>query len=545
MKIIFFSPLSFFRQISFAEAALIKSLINNNFEVSRVTCNGLYNDLCQPMEASSLSIDSDQALKSKICKECISCSESIDTIKGLNTIKISKYITLKKLSDINHFIKNITLDNYEKRSVYNNIDFCKYALYLTILKFKLANKKITQKEHLNYYKNELSNCLRSYEVGKKIKDDINVDVLISYSIQYGFINSFLLGINKKNLRVYNLNGSNNNHYKHSLIRFWDWKKYGLLSPAKSNWDFYDVKKVSKDFSFVVDRHINELYKAKSPHVYSSQKKNRRYKPQEINKFNKVALLSMSSYDESLAAYSIGAFPEYKVKSKIFQSQLEWVDETIKLFRNYPEHALIVRIHPREIENKRDKVKSEHYSKILKYIAENNLPKNVFINYPNDKISFYDIINQVDFLISNISVTIIESIYHNRPVVVYDNKMSNYPDSILYVGNNREEYINNIIRLLNKSNSITRQNAIDWWSFKQGFGNLRLKNNFQFSRNVRALHKLFFLMGFSFPTNILKRIELGLCKLDLQSEQKLIECIKEGYTNLYDVRITQNLKYLKK
>ena len=478
-------------------------------------------------------------------KKCQKCAESIDSIYGLNTINVSSFLPQGQQKEINNLVEKIDLSNYENSSVYKGKDFKNVALYLVILKYKLKQNKIKNNEQLNYFKNELLNCIRSYECGINLREYYKSDILIAYNMQYGVNNSFYMGYKHEELRVYTMNGSNNNYYKHSLIRFWDWEKHGLVSPAKFHWDQFNTDEVSKKYSFIVKKHVKTLYEAKSPFVYSVKKQGRSFKEHELKKFQNVALLTMSSFDESLAARTIGAFPESKTQSNIFSSQLEWVDYTIKFFIDNPKNALIIRIHPREINNKRENKISEHYSEMSKYFKNLKSEENIYINYPQDKISFYDLIEQVDFVISNTSVTVIESLYHNKPVVVYDNEMSNYPDSILHTGKNRNDYIQNLNYMFDNSNPDTRENAIKWWSFKQGFGNLKLKYNFHYTFLFRAIRKTILIINIDYFFVWFNKIELKLYILENNSKNKLIECLTKGLDNLYNKKINENIKFLKK
>jgi hypothetical protein len=437
MKILFFSPFSLIKQHSFAEVSLIKSFIEKRFEVTRITCFGALNNFCTSMEVESLSLSSPSIKKEKICQKCQKCAKSINSINDLNKIDISSFLDKSQLEEINKVVENINISNYESSCSYNGKDFKNIAFYNVLLKFKLKGAKIKSGEQLNYFKNELFNCLKAYQCGLNLRKHYRSEILIAYNMQYGVNNSFYLGYKHEGLRVYTMNGSNNNYYKHSLIRFWDWEKYKLVHPAKFYWDQYNTNKISMRYSFIVKKHIKTLYKAKSPHIYSTKKEGRIFTPLNSIKFNKVALLTMSSFDESIAAYTIGAFPISKIKSSVFSSQLEWVDFTIKFFLKNSKNALIIRIHPREFINKREGEISEHYYELMRYMKNLKHERNIFINYPDDKISFYDLINQVDFVISNTSVTVVESLYHNKPVLVYDNEMSNYPDSIVRTTKNKK------------------------------------------------------------------------------------------------------------
>ena len=47
--------------------------------------------------------------------------------------------------------------------------------------------------------------------------------------------------------------------------------------------------------------------------------------------------------------------------------------------------------------------------LFKIFSNHNLPENIKINWPQIKISFYDLIKDVDILIAKQSITVIESL----------------------------------------------------------------------------------------------------------------------------------------
>ena len=266
---------------------------------------------------------------------------------------------------------------------------------------------------------------------------------------------------------------------------------------------------------------------------------------------------MSSYDEAYSAYLINAYPEYKFKSNVFQNQIEWIDYTIKLFSKFEDWALIIRVHPRELNNKKKydpfkininsnihSVKSDHFFDFKHYMDSIKLPKNVIFNLPDDEISLYNIFDFVDLCISNTSVTVVEALYHNIPVVVYDNKMTNYPDDLIYSSKTVNEYKTNIKQvILGKSSTNYKQKAIEWWGYKHFIGNLKLNSQIQNSFIFKAVNKLFERFYQKNLYFLFNSYYIKLFKLDKRSKNNLIELIENNYDSLYSPNISENKKYL--
>ena len=561
MKILFFSPLSFIRHHSFPETSLIKSFLKNNYKVDRITCDGYFSSHCHSMENAGLSISSSQNSKNRVCQHCILYSDVIGKLPGLNTLNGSDFIDKNLINRISKFITRINLDNYNIKLEFEGINLCKESLYETILKFKLNSTSLSTNSELQYFKNQLRNSLISFFIAKKLSSLYEYDFLVMFNVQYAIMNSFNLGFkNNSSTRVFTLNGSDNNFYKTRLMRFWDWNAHKLLHPAKFYWNNFDMSKLPKESYKVVKSHVKVLENAAAPNVYSEKKSFFKFnKIIDNSKYEKTALLAMSSFDEAFAAYSIGAYPDWKVNSKIFPSQLEWLEYTIDIFRSYPNHCLIVRIHPREMMNRRvsnlskisqletgeKPIKSKHNSEILNYINNTELPGNIIINYPDQKISIYDLFDEIDFFISNTSTTVVEALYNNKKVIVYDNELTNYPDELVMLGKNKEDYKHNILAALkDSSRNDLKLKARNWWAYKHYVGNLMIKQSFVSSKLFRALVKICIKFNLIMLLNILSKFELSKFQLTNKSEMKLIELIKSKYTTLYDSRLISNKNILK-
>ena len=559
MKVLFYSPFSYIRYHSFPEASIIKSLLKNGYEVDRLTCDSFFSSFCFSMETAGLSMTSPENSKSKICDQCSIYSNSINEIPGLKTLFGSNFIDQSLIQRISDFIQLISIENFDLNLNFEGVNLCKEVLYETILKFKLNNLELSNIE-LPYFKNQLKNSLISYFLAQKVSSILKYDILVMFNIQYSMMNSFYIGFNNKSTKVYTLNGSDNNYYRTGLIRFWDWQKNKLVHPAKFYWENYDMSKLPQISKKIAENHVKALYNASSPNVYSEKKsifKNNRFF--DLTNYKKTALLAMSSFDEAYAAHTIGAYPDWKVQSSIFSSQLEWLKYTVDIFSSHPDYCLIIRVHPREFMNKRqskmskivnssdDKtsVISKHIGEIRDYLDNTKLPKNIIINYPNQKVSIYDLFEEIDLVISNTSTTVIESLYNNINVVVYDNNMTNYPDDIVINGQNKFEYRDNILNTL-KSSSIPelRSKALNWWGYKHYVGNLMIRPTLVSSIYYKALVKILLKFNLKILLKIINKFELEKFTLEESSESKLMELLNSEYSNLYDPRLSSNKNILK-
>ena len=73
--------------------------------------------------------------------------------------------------------------------------------------------------------------------------------------------------------------------------------------------------------------------------------------------------------------------------------MDWIRALVRYVARREDLCLIIRVHPREFPNKREMVLSEH-AKMLQ-VALSELPDNVKVNWPTDKVSLYDLANITD------------------------------------------------------------------------------------------------------------------------------------------------------
>ncbi len=148
---------------------------------------------------------------------------------------------------------------------------------------------------------------------------------------------------------------------------------------------------------------------------------------------------MSSYDERFSAEStLGIKP---IKDLMFPSQIEWIMSLIEYVKNREELFLIIRVHPRDFPNQRDSVTSEHSKKLKEAFSQ--LPSNAIVNWPEEKISLYDLKDGTDVFLNAWSMAGVEMTILGKPVVIYSSELVAYPDDLNFIGKTIPDYFNKI------------------------------------------------------------------------------------------------------
>jgi hypothetical protein len=360
--------------------------------------------------------------------------------------------------------------------------------------------------------------------------------LFIYSPQYGANGVSAEYAMQKGSTVYFIEGSSSNSERYSALRLWNWKEYKLVNPALKYWEHVRNYVSTEDVNRVKG-HISELYKANSFAVFSAPKQSNFCLKTHFNIpiASKVVMAALSSFDEAYSAYVIGGFPERKVKSTVFKDQFDWIEETIQYFKNKPDCFFIIRTHPRDYPNKRESALSEQ-AKVWQKILT-NLPSNIIVNSPDQNISIYNMLDQIDVLLTGWSATAIEAMLQGVPVVTYDQHLPSYPESIHLTGITKDAYYINIEKSLSfKNEKINSLNAYRWLAVSFSIGTIRITPAINIGKNwpknlffnvIKKIIRILF-------EDLIKRIDVSKSFGNNDDQERFNRLIHENKSCLFEV-----------
>lgn len=359
---------------------------------------------------------------------------------GLKGYELGTTLNKDDYKKINLLIKDLNKTNFEKL-VINDVQIGKIALYEFLLHNKKMSSKLTDtewKECLRY----LKYTLISFFACRKIIKTEKPDRILLYSTLYSVNHVWERYAKHKGIPVYFMqNGANLSDTNNTLIIAKN-NPFYYMDILKINWSkIKNIPVSQKTLSYVTDNFM-ELIKAKHFSVYSTPKSKEYVDIKNIfniKKNQKILTVTMSSYDEVFAAQYVGAWK--MPKSLIFKSQLEWIKALINYVKNQKDKFLIIRVHPREFPNQRESMKSTH-AKILEKVFK-NLPNNVKVNWPADKISIYDLAQETDVFLNAWSTAGVEISMLGIPVVTYAKELALYPSELNYMGVSQKDYFTKI------------------------------------------------------------------------------------------------------
>lgn len=516
-KILFFSPFSNIWEHSFPEALIAESLNKSGFEIIYVTCGGCLDSYCSVMASKELPYNSTKSEKQKVCNECIKTKDLIIDKFKFKGHELKNWINDSEYKEIDKIIITINQNNYLNLEI-DGIQIGRIAIYELLLKYKKISLEFNPSEWQHYLL-YLRSTLISFYSCKKIISFEKPDSVVVYNSLYS-INSVCCKIaQNQNIEHYFMHAGTNLSNQHGSLLIGKGFTWRFLRGVVSSWPkVRDIPSTQEQITYSTN-HILELLKANNIFVYSSQKSNKYVdikKHFSINSDQKIFVASMSSYDERFAVETVGAFSaDYEL---IFNKQIDWIKSLVEWFSSKKEYFLIIRVHPREFPNRRDKVTSHHAFLLQKLFSD--LPENIKVDWPENKISLYDLALETDVFLNAWSSVGKEVSAFGIPVVVYSPDLLLYPSDLNYVGASKIDYFTKIELALKEGWSEDRIiKTFRWLSLEFSRSQISIRESYsgshiKITKNyfVRIYRKI---MRIIFP-NYLKERDCKLRKENLNS-----------------------------
>lgn len=463
MKILFWSPNTDIWVHSFPEAIVAESLRKAGHDLLFAHCDGLFSNYCPAMSASGMSQQTKIEERLVVCKRCKDSQLLLKERFSRKIVSIDELLKQENNSELESIIlksKREEILKFEKDGIYIG----SIALYDILLQYKKNDLEFSDQEW-NSYLISFRNTYNAYKSIKKIFEIFNPDRIVMYITTYSVNNVVRAYAETKNVPTYFLHAGENVAYRLNEIMVGkDFPMFHRKHLIK-NWEKYNNKPISKEQIEKIVNYASALIKSKHFLVYS-MKSNESVNLIDFFKIpkniKKVVTVIMSSPDERFAAESVGIIE--KEEQEVFKTQADWIKSLIEYFTKFPEFYLIIRVHPRESPNRRDNVFSQNLSQMRKYFTD--LPENIKINWPEDKISVYDLSKITDLFLNAWSSGGEELVVLGKPVLIYSDKLLFYPSEINYLAKNEAEYFELIGKLLKEPfNKDKLIKAFRWYNLK--------------------------------------------------------------------------------
>lgn len=463
MKILLFAPHSGIWVHTFPEGIIAEALAKQGHEIIYVTCEKSLAGFCTVMSAFGLNNQSDSRAKQEICTTCQQYKNLVtDTLKFKN-YSIEDQLKHSDREEINAILKNITKENFLEYTL-EGIEIGRLTLYQMLLEFKKNSTQFTEAEWERFLI-DLKNALMVFFSAKRFLLNEKPDAVIVYNSLYSVNHVFCKLAENFNIKQYFLHAGGNLATRLETMILAEGDGFKYYKKLLKRWHDFKTIPCSEALLSKVSAHLLTAIRGESIFSYSAavaadQVDIRNYF--NIAPHQKIVLATMSSNDERFASAMVKAYTQSN--TVLFENQFLWLKSVVDYVKDRHDICLIIRVHPRECSNRRDSVVSENYSQMQELFK--NVPANVKINWPEDKISLYHLAQEIDVCLNSWSSAGKELAAFGLPVILYSEELQVYPPDINMLGETLEEYYALFEKALISGWDIERcRKAFRWYAFE--------------------------------------------------------------------------------
>lgn len=348
--------------------------------VVSLLCDGILPacQLCEPRLFPNLRAFSKNGPKD-ICGACIKSGKLRYNEIGVTSEQYSKYLHVEDYLAVEKILNEIAEEDIEKFSI-DNIPIGEHAKS-GALRFFATGTLPEAKYAPQIYKRYFKAALLTHRMINNFLDKVSIDVAVFHHGIYVPQGVLTDTLKSRGVRVVNWNVA----YRKNSFIFSHGETYhhSLMNEASKVWENIDftIKLEKKLDKYLDDRKIGaqDWISFVGDPVFGTDNAMKKLGCDPSKR--KILCLSNVIWDAQLH------YPQ-----NAFKSMLEWLSCTIEFFKNRPDLELIIRIHPAEIRGSvpsRQPLEREIRSKFP------NLPSNIFIVKPTDRISTYTLSDMCD------------------------------------------------------------------------------------------------------------------------------------------------------
>jgi len=518
--VLFFSPYAGIWPHAMPEALVAGALQRNGAKVVYAVCDGMYSEGCTVMSAYRLSANSSAAARERICRRCRKQRDMFVKQLNVSTVVIDKLLDSQSNAQIRSIMDKVTLENLETFQ-YEGFPVGRYAIHETIIHHKLTSLSEMTADSLKDFHLKLKHVLMTYFVGRKLLEQLSPDRVVSYNTHISTNFALMKLAESKGIPTFGLHAGGNMSdrfatlyvfRKDMVVLYQDWMRRFVEGWNKLPTTAWGIRNATQ--------HFLALATSRTVWVYSAPKSEKHIDVKAyfgIGPNQKVLMATLSSYDELYSSQMMGVMDTYPL---IFPTQVNWMREVIAYVRQRKDLFLIIRVHPRELPNRRDSVHSKHAQMLAQELQD--LPQNVRVNWPSDGISLYDLVPQVDVGLNGWSSTGKELSMLGVPVVIYTKDILFYPSTLNMLATDRNNYFECIERAIAEGWSFERVRQVyRWLAIEYTLGTISIKDRFVQKEGTRSL---FLRVINRIKRPFMQRIEAKNVRYPLGEEHKFAQAI---------------------
>ena len=459
MKILVFAPHAAIWIHAFPEAVIAETLAKAGHDILYVTCDRQFADYCVAMTASGLPYGADESARHAVCDRCRANAGLVRERFGFPTVELGAWLRPGDEATINEVVEGAKRGD-PAATEFHGLPVGRFALYQMLVRRKRMGIDFSDEEW-SEYRTQLAATVRATLALERIFAEHRPDRAMVYNGLYS-INRVCTEIAERvGAAAYFLHAGGNLAHRLQTLMVGREHTFRFYPELLREWPRWRDQPIDARMAELVTDHFVEMLRGRSAFVYSATKSGAAFSMREhfgIAPSARILVATLGSYDEEYAAEMVGA----RVHSAppMFPMQADWIRALCEFVAQREDLFLVVRVHPREFPNRRERVQSEHARLLQQALAD--LPKNARVNWPEERISLYDLAEEADVFLNSWSSVGKEMSFLGRPVVTYAPQLMFFPADINYSAQTRDEYFALIDRALADGWSAERIRAVYRW-----------------------------------------------------------------------------------
>ncbi len=479
------------------ETQVARHIKGAGHDVVLIHCGGLLSEGCVAMQEAGLTQYSSSDERLDICSLCTRRSDTLSGVSKIPRLQLmNQFRNSKAEAEVAIAMRGFSFDEWTQFE-FIGIPVGRYAAYEFYLENKLSSLEIPL-ELEPFFKEKVRNTLRSLISWSELSAKEEFDAVILGNELYSTNRVIKDFCHQSGTRTYTLGmGTDLRKYGNSFtmavnsqVELEAARHPGLLD--------FNTSDVEKSVWKQLRKHFVELATGRNAFSYTSKVAS--LSPEELRlklgipRNAPVVTVITSSLDERLAGEIVGISDKSLLKSdtQLFETPLDWLDYILQLGHANPSIHFVIRIHPRLFPNKRDGVEAEIVHTLKQKFKV--LPPNISVNWPEDKISLYELALITDCALNHTSSAGLEFLALGIPVIQHDpDALYAYPSQFNKVVRDVDSYLTTIAAALAEGLSLENvSNAYTWkiWQFTRTARNLNdcmpQRNSLRFGRVLNWL-----------------------------------------------------------
>jgi len=387
---VFFAPESGLVPHFVAICVIARTLSELGHQVLLVRCSGQYAH-CVVMDMFGLSVDKTKAERRQACVHCQDHGLSMATDYGLPMVDLSDLVDEKMLADIKRTIATVPADAGEFEFDGIRIGaLCGSDLALSLKTLDQLRATGEARRLLEAY---LEGVLVSYRAVQSLTRRVNVARLLHFN-EYGMLAGAVMAARRAGIPTMRMSQAVHRHIdRRKIVLLHEPLAIATYHKALDDWPRWRNLALSPDIvASCADSSLVRIggngFTVYSPkHAGATD---RIYDQLRLDPKRRLLVAFTSSMDEYhsnvnlLKAFGLNLFPS----DQPFRDQTEWLEALINHVERSAHLQLIVRIHPREGANAREKRDSEHLPLLRERFCHSY--RHVRVIWPQDPTSSYDL-----------------------------------------------------------------------------------------------------------------------------------------------------------